>query len=150
MSYYHYQFTGAGVAYQVVVVAYTSVRRDAENDSYVFFSEELSPTKSPDNVDFDPLTVTSVNITWTPLTLIEAQGFPEYRVTVSPLNDHSGQSQSRSVVIRESYSVITNLMSNTYYLAVVGVRTGALASFMNSSAITGMYIDSQGVCILSM
>ena len=61
----HYQFTDAGVAYQVVVVAYTSVRRGAENDSHVFFSKELSPTKSPDNVDFDPLTVTSVNITWT-------------------------------------------------------------------------------------
>ena len=42
----------------------------------------------------------------------------------------------------KSYSVITNLMSNTYYLAVVGVRTGASASFMNSSAITGMYIDN--------
>ena len=38
---------------------------------------------------------------------------------------------------------VINLTSNTYYLAVaiVGVRTGASASFMNSSAITGMYID---------
>ena len=133
-------FTDAGVGYQVVVVAYTSVGRGAENDSHVFFGEELSPTKPPDNVDFDPLNVTSVNITWTPLTLIEARGFPEYRVTVSPLDDHSGQSQSRSVVIRESYSVIADLMSNTHYLAVVGVRTGASASFMNSSAITGMHI----------
>ena len=137
-------FTDAGVGYQVVVVAYTSVGRGAENDSHVFFSEELSPTKPPDNVDFDPLNVTSVNITWTPLTLIEARGFPKYRVTISPLNDHSGQSQSRSV-IRESYSVITDLMGNAYYLAVVGVRTGASTSFMNSSAITGMYI---GIIIL--
>ena len=60
--------------------------------------------------------MTSVNISylhWTLLTLIEVQEF-QYRVTTSPLNDHSGQSQSRSVVIRESYSVITNLISNTF------------------------------------
>ena len=121
-----------------MVVAFTSVGRGAENDSHVFFSEELSPTKPPDNVDFDPLNLTSVNITWTPLTLLKARGFPEYRVTISPLNDHSRQ--SRSVFVRDRFSVIADLMSNTYYLAVVGVRTGASPSFINSSAITGMYV----------
>ena len=123
-----------------MVVAYTSVGKGAENDSHVFFGEELSPTKPPDNVDFDPLNVTSVNVTWTPLTLFEARGFPEYRVTIAPLNNHGGESGSRSIVVRDSYSVVADLMNNTYYLAVVGVRTGASASFMNSSAITGMYI----------
>ena len=123
-----------------MVVAFTSVGMGTENDSHVFFSEELSPTKPPDNVDFDPLNLTSVNITWTPLTLLEARGVPEYRVTISPLNDHSRQSDSRSVVVRDSFSVIADLMSNTYYLAVVGVRTGASPSFINSSTITGMYV----------
>ena len=122
-----------------MVVAFTSVGRGAENESHVFFNEELSPTKPPGNVDFDPLNLTSVNITWTPLTLLEARGFPEYRVTISPLNDHSRQSGSRSVVVRDRFSVIADLMSDTYYLAVVGVRTGASPSFINSSAITGMY-----------
>ena len=63
----------------MVVVAYTNVGKGTEND-YITFSKELQPTKSPENVNSKQLNLTSLNITWTPLTLFEAQGFPEYRV----------------------------------------------------------------------
>jgi len=59
-----------------VVVAYTSVGKGAENEPTVFFSEELTPTKPPDNVELKQLSSTSFNVTWTPLTLFEAKGFP--------------------------------------------------------------------------
>jgi len=47
-----------------------------------FFSQELVPTKAPENVDYRRLSVVSVNISWTPLTLFEARGFPIYRISL--------------------------------------------------------------------
>ena len=54
------------------VVAFTSVGMGALGDYVVFFSEELTPTKSPDNVQASQLNSTAVNISWTALTLFEA------------------------------------------------------------------------------
>ena len=70
--YYKFYSTAPGVPYEVVVVAFTSVGKGVENDYTIFFSEELTPTKSPENVVFNQLNSTALNITWTPLTLFEA------------------------------------------------------------------------------
>ena len=75
--------TAPGVPYEVVVVAFTSAGKGTENDYIIFFSEELAPTKSPENVVFQQINSTALNITWTPLTLFEARGFPIYRVVTA-------------------------------------------------------------------
>ena len=82
-----------GVPYEVVVVAFTSVGKGAESDYITFFSKELQPTKSPENVNFKQLNSTSLGVTWMPLTLFEARGFPEYRVVLMVAgNDHRKKS----------------------------------------------------------
>ena len=68
--------TDPGTPYQVRVVAFTSVGMGVLGDYVVFFSEELTPTKPPKNVQANWLNSTATNVTWTPLNLFEAQGFP--------------------------------------------------------------------------
>ena len=130
--------TAPGVPYEVVVVAFTSVGKGAENDYIIFFSEELTPTKSPENVVFNQLNSTALNITWTPLTLFEARGFPEYRVvlTATDTNSHrKRQSNSVSIITTNSFAIFTDLNENTDYSVVVGVRTGNMSIFVEGSPI---------------
>ena len=136
--------TAPGVPYEVVVVAFTSVGKGAENDYITFFSEELIPAKSPENVVFNQSNSTSLNITWTPLTLFEARGFPEYRVVLTTdTNIHrKRQSNSISTITTNNFAIFTDLNENTDYSVVVGVRTGvsmvnATSRFIESSPING-------------
>ena len=140
---YNYS-TASGVPYEVVVVAFTSVGKGAENDYIIFFSEELTPTKSPENVVFNQLNSTALNITWTPLTLFEARGFPEYRVvlTTDTNSRRKRQSNSVSTITTNSFAIFTDLNENTDYSVVVGVRTGVsmgnvTSGFVESSPING-------------
>ena len=129
-----------GVPYEVVVVAFTSAGKGAENDYIVFFSEELSPTKSPENIVSKQLNVTALNITWTPLTLFKARGFPEYRVALTKIDDDSRrkrQSFSDSIITANRFAVFTDLNENIYYSVVVGVRTGNTTLFVEGSPING-------------
>jgi len=48
----------------------------ALGDYFVFFSEELTPTKPPENVIVNYITSASINVIWMPLTLFKTQGFP--------------------------------------------------------------------------
>ena len=66
--------TAPDVPYQVIVVVFTSDGKGAQNDRKTLFSQQLSPAKVPDEVNIARL---NFNATWTPLTLVEAQGFPE-------------------------------------------------------------------------
>ena len=136
--------TASGVPYEVVVVAFTSAGKGAENDYVIFFSEELTPTKSPENVVFNQLNSTALNITWTPLTLFEARGFPEYRVVLTTDTDSRRKRQSNSVstITTNSFAIFTDLNENTDYSVVVGVRTGVsmgnvTSGFVESSPING-------------
>ena len=140
---YNYS-TASGVPYEVLVVAFTSVGKGAENDYIIFFSEELTPTKSPENVVFNQLNSTALNITWTPLTLFEARGFPEYRVVLTTDTDSRRKRQSNSVstITTNSFAIFTDLNENTDYSVVVGVRTGVsmgnvTSGFLESSPING-------------
>ena len=109
----------------MVVVALTCTGKGKENRT-VFFSQELPPNKSPEDVEFKQLNSTALNITWTPLTLIEAQGFPEYRVilTANTTRRRKRQADPISIVTSNSFAVFSGLEANTDYSAVVGVRTG--------------------------
>ena len=136
--------TAPGVPYEMVVVAFTSAGKGTENDYITFFIEELTPTKSPENVMFQQINLTALNITWTPLTLFEAQGFPEYRVVL--VTDTSSrrkrQSDSVSIITTNSFAVFIDLNENADYSVVVGVRTGmnmsnATSEFLEASPING-------------
>ena len=129
--------TAPGVPYEVVVVAFTSARKGAENDYMIVFSEELTPTKSPENVNFKYLNSTTLNITWIPLTLLEARGFPEYRVVLTKDTDshRKRQSNSFSIITTNSFAIFTDVNKNTDYSIVVGVRTGNMTVFVEGSPI---------------
>ena len=123
---YVYVYVGEGIPYEVVVVAFTSVGRGEENNRTVFFSRELFPTKPPGDVNIKQLNSTSINVTWTPLTLFEARGFPLYRVVLTPMDANSNSSNSSKIVVvtKSSFAIITNLSDSIQYYLVVGVRTG--------------------------
>ena len=135
--------TAPGVPYEVVVVAFTSVGKGVENDYMVFFSEELSPTKPPDNVVSMLLNSTSLNITWTPLTLFEARGFSEYRVVLTQLDTNSRrkrQSDTDSIITTNSFATFTDLNENAEYSVQVEVRTGGNESeFVEGNSVNGTY-----------
>ena len=130
-----------GVTYEVVVVAYTiTAGEGTENDYITFFSKELQPTKSPENVNFKQLNLTSLNDMWTPLTLFEAQGFPEYRVvlTVASINCCQKRlSNPPPVITTNSFTVFTDLNENTDYAVVVGVRTRSVSEFVDGNRMNG-------------
>ena len=136
--------TAAGVPYEVVVVALTSAGRGAKNDFITFFSQQLTPTRSPDNINIQQLNSTTINITWTPLTLFEARGFPVYRVVLTPednTNRRKRQSNTNSmlnITTTNSFAVFTDLNENTSYSTTVGVRTNSTSSsseFVEASPI---------------
>ena len=60
-----------------MVVAFTSAGRGVENDRDPFFSVQLSPAVpvDADSVETTQLNDTSINMTWTGLSLIEAREF---------------------------------------------------------------------------
>ena len=133
---------GPGVPYEVIVVAYTSVGRGGENERKVFFSEELAPTKPPEGVDFEQLSSISLNITWKPLTLFEARGFPEYRVVLTAKNNNKRrkrQSNPNPVLTENSFAVFNDLRENTDYIVMVGVRTGNTSGYLEGESIEGIH-----------
>ena len=125
--------------YQVLVVAFTSAGKGAENNFETFFSQELSPSKVPADINIVRLNMTSINVTWTPLSLIEARGFPPYRVTLMSLSTNNCNKRQTDTITMEinSYVVLHDLVSTQLILAVVGVRTGSSKVFMDVDPITG-------------
>ena len=132
--------TVPGTPYQVRVVAFTSVGMGVLGDYVVFFSEELTPTKPPDNVQANWLNSTTVKVAWTPLTLVEAQGFPQYRIVLTPFSTYDQRRQIEvNVVYTDKRSVVfPHLDNNTEYHVVVGVKTNGSSSYTDSQPIDGM------------
>ena len=141
----NFAFIDPGIPYEVVVVAFTSVGRGEVNNREVFFSEELTPSKAPENVTSERVNSTSVNISWIPLTLFEAQGFPEYTVTLAEMmtTNTRRKRQIDPITTRDNFAIFTGLTENTVYAAVVGVRTGVQtgnpSTAMFTDPVTGMY-----------
>ena len=124
----------------MVVVAFTSAGKGLENDYTIFFTKEFAPTKSPENVAFKQLNSTALNVTWTPLTLFEARGFPEYRVVLTTVDINSQrkrQSDSFEIITSNSFAIFTGLNENTVYSTMVGVRTDNSTEYVNSNSING-------------
>ena len=113
----------------MVVVAFTSAGRGVETYGYVFFSEELTPLKLLENIKFER-SGTSVNISWDPLSLFEARGFPVYKITLLPSSsDNRVTRQSNDGVIRvttnESNVIVGGLDPKVEYDVTVAAGTGA-------------------------
>ena len=130
--------TDDGVPYEVIVVAFSSARRGAENLPQTFFSQELVPTKSPQNVMFDR-SGEYVNVSWDALTLSEARGYPVYTVTLTPSVNNDGEQITNEVIIvntTQSSLVVGGLDVNVEYMLMVAVGTTA-GQVMNDE---GMYM----------
>ena len=130
----------------MVVVAFTSVGRGAENDGTVFFSKELTPIKSPDKVAFIQLNSTAINVTWVPLNLFEARGFPQYIIELTLVDNASRKKrQSLRIVTNNSFAIFTGLQKDAQYSTVVGVRTdrsNASAVILQANPIIGTYVST--------
>ena len=125
--------TAPGVPYQVQVVASTSAGRGALNDFVIFFSKELDPLKSPDNVTFVRLDHTSINITWTPLSFFEARGFPWYTIAL-----FTGKKRSDKIIkTSDAFTVLKHLQAGTEYTVIVSITNNGSAALLQSSPVIG-------------
>ena len=132
-----------GVPYQVRVTAFSHEVVGMQNDFVVFFSKELSPVKAPDDITSVRLSPTSVNVTWTPLSLFEAQGVPVYKVTLTPSSTEvrsKRQSSSSVIITQDSFALFTNLISDQGYSLTVGVATNGSSDFTISQPAQGTYV----------
>ena len=135
----HIHYTAPGTPYQVRVVAYNSAGRGVLGNNRIFFSEELTPAKPPENIQVTQLNTTSVNITWTPLTLFEAQGFPKYIVSLtvsSTTRQQRRQSNHFTLTTNNSFVVLINLKSGSFSI-IVGATTGNGSDAISSNSISG-------------
>ena len=131
-----------GVPYQVRVTAFSYEQMGLQSDFLIFFSKELSPTKTPENIKFVRSSQTSINVTWTPLSLFEAQGFPIYKVTLTPSSTEvrsKRQSSSNVIITQNNFALFTNLNSNQEYSLTVGVATNGSDNFTTTEPMKGTY-----------
>jgi len=140
----------AGKPYQARVVAFTSADRGMQNTFKPFFSQELSPSMAPEDVDFKRLTSSSVNVTWKPLTLVEARGFPLYTVTLVPPPSSGGRNKRQQMLSQtttNSFAVFIGLSSDTSYSTTVVVQTGNNSGMLTSPKASETFI---GIVIFSV
>ena len=122
----------------MIVVAFNSAGRGAENLPQTFFSQESVPTKSPQNVMFDR-SGKYVDISWDVLTLSEARGFPVYTVTLTPSVSSDGEQITDEVITvntTQSSIVVRGLDVNVEYMLTVAVGTTA-----------GQVMNDEGTCV---
>ena len=123
--------TGAGIPYQVTVVAFTSAGRGVENNPHTFFTKELIPDKSPENVIYER-NGTTIHVSWDPLSLSEARGFPIYIVTLIPSSLVGSRATRQinddgiiTVTTNETDIVIDGLDPDVEYSLTVAVGTSS-------------------------
>ena len=123
--------TDAGIPYQVTVVAFTSAGRGVESYSQTFFTKELIPNRSPENVMYER-SGTAVNVSWDPISLFEARGFPIYTITLIPLSLVGNRPIRQvnddgiiSVTTNKTDIVIEGLDPNVEYSLTVAVGTSS-------------------------
>ena len=135
-----FSFVEPGTPYQVTVVAFTNAGRGALSDYIVFFSAELMPEMFPTNINYTRLNTASINVTWTQLSLFEAQGFPLYQAVLTE-DSRNSVVTSDIVTTNSSFAIFTNLSSDQQYTLMVGVATGNdRSTFVYSDPLTGMYV----------
>ena len=87
----------------------------------------------------------SMNISWTPITLAKARGFPLYVITYSPLSSHKHAAMQAST--NESYVVISGLDPSQSYSVVISVQTSGGSVSSNASVTSLSPILTGNICI---
>ena len=130
------QPSAPGVPYQVQVVAFNGVGRGRFYDYTIFFSKELDPLKPPEDIIILQLSQTSINVTWTPLSLFEARGFPMYTAVLYVGNLTVKQS-SEVIETTDNFAVFKHLQAHIEYVVVVSVANNGSSAPLQSSLIVG-------------
>ena len=121
----------------MVVAAFNSRGSGAENQPQTFFSQELIPTGSPQNVMINRISGEYVNISWDTLTLSEARGFLIYTVTLTPSTSNDDTNRVIVMNTTESSIVVGGLDVNIEYTLTVAVGTTA-----------GQIMSDRGNCLI--
>ena len=113
-------YTDPGVPYRVNVTAYTSAGPGPESTlNEIIFTKELPPEQTVTNITIKWINATTVNISWIPLGIHQARGFPSYRVTIfregTPLKNRT---------TNDSRVFIGQLNNNRLYRVTVKLITG--------------------------
>jgi receptor-type tyrosine-protein phosphatase zeta len=73
-----------GIPYKISVTAFTSAGQGEENThDPIIFTVELPPNRTVSGIRVNWTSPTTVNVSWTPLTLFQARGFPIYKVVIT-------------------------------------------------------------------
>jgi len=118
------------------VVAFNGVGRGRFYDYTIFFSKELDPLKPPEDITILQLSQTSINVTWTPLSLFEARGFPMYTAVLCVGNLTVKQS-SEVIETTDNFAVFKHLQAHIEYVVVVSVANNGSSAPLQSSLIVG-------------
>ena len=110
-------------------MAFTNAGRGVESSSHIFFTNELIPVKPPGNVKYER-SGTTISVSWDPLSLTEARGFPVYTVTLTPLSLVGSRATRQSnddgiVTTNETDVVIDDIDPNEEYYLTITVQTNA-------------------------
>ena len=115
-----YHYVEPGVPYRVSVTAYTSAGPGPENTlNETIFTEELLPNGTVTNITIEWMNATTVNISWIPLGIHQARGFPSYTVIIS-----SEGTPLKNRTTNDSSVVIGELNGNRVYTVNVQPSTG--------------------------
>ena len=102
------------------MTAFTSAGRGEETTySEAIFTEELPPTETVTNITIEWTSATSVNISWAPLTLHQARGFPLYVVNITT----KGR-VVKNFTTNQTNVKVNELNRNTVYFVTVKPLTG--------------------------
>ena len=126
-------------------MAFTSAGRGIENHPHTFFTQELGPIKPPQNIEFKR-SGTIITITWDPITLFEARGFPFYTVTLIPLSSVSSNGSAQpnydektSIATTETDIVIEDLDPKIEYSLIITVETSSGKADSEEGTYTAAY-----------
>ena len=97
------------------MTAFTSAGRGQENTySEAIFTEELPPNATVTNITIKWTSATSVNVSWAPLTLHQARGFPLYMVNITSMGR-----VVKNFTTNETNVKVNDLNRNTVYFVTV-------------------------------
>ena len=131
-----YHYTDPGVPYRVSVTAYTSAGPGPESTlNEIIFTKELLPNGTVTNITIEWISATTVNISWIPLGIHQARGFPSYTVIIS-----SEGTPFKNRTTNDSSVVIGDLNSNRVYTVNVQPLTeGGLGEWSEPGELVQSY-----------
>ena len=125
-----------GIPYKVSVTAFTSAGKGEDNiHNGIIFTEELPPNRTVFGLHVNWTNPSTVKISWTPLTVHEARGFPTYRINIT--------SEGRAIRLEntiESYLIVGGLDQTQWYSVTVQPFTRFNGEILSGEASEpGMY-----------